>query len=289
MRRFITKIGLFLNRPFPVLNSLKVRFIFAIGMFIFSLLFLLLFIPFNITEWIVYTSPFKALQIPGLATVVGLIILVSQTLQYFIFKNRTIKNLHIIFSLFLDILFISIPLSLLYSIPANSFWIEFRKTLAIVMPLSVLCYIIGITLMIVWGNYRQKGEVVAEANVDIEAKPASVIDRINIKDSNGQIKLSLRPEDLLYFESADNYVIVHFRKKHQIGRELVRNSLKNIERDHADQGCLRCHRSYIVNMINVQSIRKRGRAFEVDIEGVSLKIPISRGYVKNVSDMLEGA
>lgn len=276
---------MYLLKPFPVLSSLKVRLIFASGMFVFSLLFLLLFIPFNITEWIVYTSPFKALQIPGLAVIVGVIFFISQLLQYFLFRGVVLRNIHLFVSLLLDIVFISIPLSVLYSIPANSFWIEFKETLAIVTPLAVLSYLLGVILMVLWNNHNSKQVLSEGYEVDISSVD---VDRISVKDSNGQVRLSLRSDDLLYFESADNYVIVYFRRNQKIGRELIRNSLKNIETDHLEHKCIRCHRSFIVNFSNVIAIKKRCRAYEIEIERVDFAIPISRGYVKNIKELIGG-
>lgn len=251
--------------------------------FIFSILFLLLFIPFNITEWIVYTSPFKVLQLPGLGLIIGILIYISQLLQYFLFHNSSLKVYHLLIGFCVDVILISIPLSLLYSIPANSFWLEFRQTLAIAVPLAVLWYILGISLMALWDNYYNK-----ETSLFRQEGPKQTIqaDRINIKDGNGQLRLSLRPEDLIYFESADNYVIVFFRKNQRISREVVRNSLKNIETDLSAYNCVRCHRSFIVNITNVTAIKKKGRSYIIELEGIDAPIPISRGYVKIISDLL---
>lgn len=285
MHKLLAQIVQYFNRPFEILNSLQKRLLFASGMFVFSLMFLIVFIPFNITEWIVYTSPFKALQIQGLGLIVGIIIVVSQMLQYLLFRNYALKLYHLIIGLFLDVFIISIPLSLLYAIPANSLWIEFRETIAIVAPLTVLCYLLVIGFMV----FRNDQKLKKQHQVDIlSRKLAAPVDRINIKDSNGQIRLSLRPDDLLYFESADNYVIVHFRKKQQSKREMIRNSLKNIEIEHYEHNCIRCHRSYIINLSNVATIVKQGRTYEIAFDGLETKIPISRGHVKTVKDMLEG-
>ena len=270
-------------QPFRLLATLKQRMVFASGMFVFSLLFLLLFIPFNITEWIVYTSPFKVLQLPGLGVIVGILISISQLLQYFLFRNKQLKVYHILIGFFIDTVMISIPLSILYSIPANSFWIEFRQTMAIVVPLALLWYILGISLMTLWNNYYNK-EISISRQEDL--KPTIQVDRINIKDGNGQLRLSLRPEDLIYFESADNYVIVFFRKNQRISREVVRNSLKNIETDLNAYNCVRCHRSFIVNIANVTAIKKKGRSYIIELDGIDSPIPISRGYVKIVNDLL---
>ncbi|MEA4915998.1 LytTR family DNA-binding domain-containing protein [Proteiniphilum sp.] len=279
----LRSIAKLICQPFRLFATLKQRMVFASGMFVFSLLFLLLFIPFNITEWIVYTSPFKVLQLPGLGVIIGILIYISQLLQYFLFRNNSIKVYHLLIGFCIDIILISIPLSLLYSIPANSFWIEFKQTLDIAIPLAILWYILGISLMALWDNYYNK-----ETSLFQQETPKQTIqaERINIKDGNGQLRLSLRPEDLIYFESADNYVIVFFRKTQRISREVVRNSLKNIENDLNVHNCVRCHRSFIVNIVNVTAIKKKGRSYIIELDGIDTPIPISRGYVKVISDLL---
>lgn len=281
--KVLHQIAKYIGQPFRLLATLKQRMVFASGMFVFSLLFLLLFIPFNITEWIVYTSPFKVLQLPGLGIIVGILIHISQLLQYFLFRNGQLKVYHLFIGFFIDTILISIPLSILYSIPANSFWIEFRQTMAIVVPLALLWYILGISLMALWDNYYNKEVSVSRQG---DQKQTIQVDRINIKDGNGQLRLSLRPEDLIYFESADNYVIVFFRKNQRISREVVRNSLKNIENDLSLYNCVRCHRSFIVNIANVTAIKKKGRSYIIELDSIDTPIPISRGYVKVISDLL---
>lgn len=112
-------------------------------------------------------------------------------------------------------------------------------------------------------------------------------ERINITDENGQLRLSLKPDDLLYIESADNYVLVYFRKEQRIVRELIRNSLKNMEEMLAPLGSLRCHRSYLVNKEAIHCLRKSGRTYEIEISGMERAVPVSRGYVELVKEALE--
>jgi DNA-binding LytR/AlgR family response regulator len=90
----------------------------------------------------------------------------------------------------------------------------------------------------------------------------------------------------LFFESADNYVIVYFKKEQRVGKEMVRTSLKAIESEFSSYNCIRCHRSFIVNMQNVSSIKKDGRSYEIAIQGTLLVIPISRSYVKAIKEIL---
>lgn len=283
MQKFFAITSTFFNNRFLLLSTLRKRIQFASGLFVFSILFLYLFIPFNITEWIVYTSPFKNLQLPGLGLIVGIVIFISHFLQFFLFKKYAQKVYHLLLGFLMDVILVSLPLSLLYSVPANSFWIELKETLAIVLPVAVLWYILGLSLMALWENKISKSQ---EASDRASDERSVAPERINIKDSAGQLRLSLKPEDLLYFESSDNYVTVHFRKNQRISREMIRNSMKNIETDFEAFNCIRCHRSFIVNLHNVSSIKKDGRAYTVNIEGVAFQIPISRGYVKSVQDHL---
>lgn len=283
MQKFFAITSTFFNNRFLLLSTLRKRILFASGLFVFSILFLYLFIPFNITEWIVYTSPFKNLQLPGLGLIVGIVIFISHFLQFFLFKKYAQKVYHLLLGFLMDVILVSLPLSLLYSVPANSFWIELKETLVIVLPVAVLWYILGLSLMALWENKISKSQ---EASDRASNERSVAPERINIKDSAGQLRLSLKSEDLLYFESSDNYVTVHFRKNQRISREMIRNSMKNIETDFEAFNCIRCHRSFIVNLHNVSSIKKDGRAYTVNIEGVAFQIPISRGYVKSVQDHL---
>ena len=112
------------------------------------------------------------------------------------------------------------------------------------------------------------------------------VERLNILDENGQLRLSLKPADLLYIESADNYVMVCFRKEQRVSKEMIRNSLKRIESDLKDSGCIRCHRSFLINLDAVSYIRKNGRSYEAVIECANISIPISRVYIKIISELL---
>jgi len=258
--------------------------LFAAGMSLFGILFLVLFIPFNISEWIIYTSPVKHLHLPMLYIICVVILFASQSIQYLIFKGKNeLKIAHFFFGFLFDVLFTTLPLSYLYSIPANSYWIEFTQTLKIVALVIALCYLIAALILAIIQMRKEKEEIISTKNVK---KGEVGIERLNIRDERGQLRLSVKPEDLLYFESADNYVITYFRKDQRVVKELIRTSLKRIETELVEQNCVRCHRSFVVNLQNVSSIKKRGRSYEISIEGVKTPIPISRGYVKIIQDLL---
>ncbi|QPH38864.1 LytR/AlgR family response regulator transcription factor [Pedobacter endophyticus] len=68
-----------------------------------------------------------------------------------------------------------------------------------------------------------------------------------IRDSNTVRKLSL--QDILYFEATGDYVKVSLKDKHYI----IHSSLKTIEQKLPSNVFLRVHRSFIINLNNVDS------------------------------------
>ena len=70
MEQAYTKIKQSLTTPFVYLKTFKDRVFFAVGMFVYLNLFLILFNPFNIYNWLGYLinlSPLKRLSLIGLA------------------------------------------------------------------------------------------------------------------------------------------------------------------------------------------------------------------------------
>jgi DNA-binding LytR/AlgR family response regulator len=105
-------------------------------------------------------------------------------------------------------------------------------------------------------------------------------------DEKGEMKLSVRPEMLYYIEAADNYIEIHYIANSKMQTLLVRNSLKRIETQFYNTQLIRCHRSYIVNIGNVQLLKKTKHELLIDFGVEPLpNIPVSRGYYDIITDM----
>lgn len=96
--------------------------------------------------------------------------------------------------------------------------------------------------------------------------------------SNTKQGLSLSPQNLLYIESADNYVEVHYLSGGQAKRSLIRKTLKGIEQEYRSSPFVcRCHRRYLVNPSQIQNITYENRIVTLDL-GYGLLIPVSHSY-----------
>lgn len=279
----------FLNKPFNLLTPFYIRMTFAGGIALFCTLFLYLYSPFNITVWIGEVSPFRSLALPVLLLAGSVTILISQLLQAFLWKERITKRIHLVLGFLLDVSFLTASLGILYGNPVNRL-ADLIQIIRLVAPILFLCYLIGLNLLALFKLRREQAlprHEVTDIKKKQDKEQSLPAERLNITDENGQLRLSLRPTDLLYIESADNYVIVYFRKEQRIAKELIRNSLKNMEELLGSSGCIRCHRSYLVNMAAVYCLRKTSRSFDIEIGGLERTIPVSRSYVGLVKEALQ--
>lgn len=110
---------------------------------------------------------------------------------------------------------------------------------------------------------------------------------IQILDEKGEMRLSVRRENLVMIESADNYVCVYYLNGDKTKKVLVRNTLGRVAEHLNGSRIVRCHRSYMVNLDHAKILHrdKEGVFIEIGIEGIP-DIPISRTYADNVREWL---
>lgn len=110
---------------------------------------------------------------------------------------------------------------------------------------------------------------------------------IQILDEKDEMRLSIRRENLLLIESADNYICVYYLNSGKVKKSMVRNTLSRIAEHMQGTRIVRCHRSYMINLDHAQIFHrdKEGVYIELGIEGVP-DIPISKTYADNVREWL---
>lgn len=104
--------------------------------------------------------------------------------------------------------------------------------------------------------------------------------KIALFDNNGTLRLSLNVDSLFYFESDDNYIKVWYTDESDTLKQyMLRCRLKTVEENFSDNGLLRCHRKYIVNITKVRNVSKSGDSYQLELgrEGIA-PLPISKTY-----------
>ncbi len=106
---------------------------------------------------------------------------------------------------------------------------------------------------------------------------------LNFVDDKKELRLSVRSDHLLYIEAADNYIKILYLNKGKIATYMVRNSLKNIEKEYSGTALTRCNRSVIVNFDKVKILRKEQNSIFLGLDHESVAdIPVSKTYAGKV-------
>ena len=63
-------------------------------------------------------------------------------------------------------------------------------------------------------------------------------------------------------------------------------SVKELERQLANSGIVRCHRGYMVNIDNVKLLRKEGISLLIELSGGGKTIPVTKTYAASITARL---
>ncbi len=246
----------------------------------FALVFINIYKPFSSSSWY-DISEFKFFVFSSLIILTGvLVVVLSRIIMFHWGKRHAISVGNYSIWILLEIFF----MSLFYTIytlvlnPEREYMDVFETStintsLVLLLPYSVLHF---------YFSYKDKERRL----LLLEEHQEEVIARQSVfsfYDEKQELRLSVKRSELLYLESADNYVCIWYLSKGQLTKFLLRNSLKAMEEHFADTNVLRCHRSYMVNFEQVKVIRreKEGIFLELGIERVP-DIPISKTYSEKV-------
>jgi len=148
-----------------------------------------------------------------------------------------------------------------------------NTALVLLLPYSIMW------LYLSWADKKEQIERMAE----MQAYSGGVMEMVPFYDDKSMLRFSVKRENLLYLESAENYVTICYLNNGKVSKYLLRETLKKLEENFAGTEIIRCHRSYMVNFDKVKVIRKDkdGLKLELDIP-VTIDIPVSKTYVDNV-------
>lgn len=270
----------FLNKNFNLLDKKSDRYLLIGVIMVFSMFFLNIFEPFNIARWYSDSGFIQFLRLSSYGFVVALVFLFTQFPLRRKFKKEKFKIKEFIVWLFFEIALISLVYIFLYGNPIGNFINDLIYSLKYTLLGIFLPYSFAI-LIIYYKN--QKAEI---KQLQYKMAQPAETKMISFKDENGKIKFSALAKDLLLLESTDNYVSVHYILDEKVHRKLLRNTLKNLEDSLKDKSIIRCHRSFMVNLQNIEFVQKEGKKLNVKLKRFKNSIPVSQKYSPLFLDFL---
>lgn len=270
----------FLNRKFTLLDKKSDRYLLISIILIFSVAFLNIFEPFNIGRWYSDSGFIQFLRLSGYGVVVALVFLFTQFPLRRIFQMYTFKIKTYLLWLFIEISLISLVYIFLYGNPLGNFLNDFIFSIKYTVLGICLPYTFAV-LIIYYKN--QRAEIKKLQNQVSKTNDKRLL---NFKDENGKMRFSVQAKDVLVLESTDNYVTVYYILENKVQRTLLRNTLKNLEEMFAESSIVRCHRSYMVNLQNVDFLQKDGKKINIRIKHMEQSVPVSQKYSSRFIDLL---
>lgn len=260
---------------------------------LFSLVMILLTIPFSNNVWFALGASSAFLFTIAFIVVSIAVVVVSKVLM---FNCRNKENFEVWKYIVWDFLEI-VAISLLYTfftVQGDSSGIIDTGSRGVGgIFLSALCFTLvclGIPYVIsaLYLSLADRNNTIRLMNYsnvvsDTPVKPYEE-KRITLFDSSGVLKFSIDSENLYYIESDDNYIKIWYTDSAgEVKQYMLRCPLKTVEDSFADSDLVRCHRKYIVNITKVKILKaeKEGYKISLGLDNCDT-IPISKTYEQNV-------
>jgi hypothetical protein len=277
-------IKMALESRFSLLNTTRDKNIFILIIFVFSLSFTYIFIPFNINKWYSVTN-LSFFEIISIFSILG-----AATLALTQFGLR--KWFHLEMLTCLQYVLWGIGEMMILSAVVLAVDWQFNNhpdltigyyldTFKYTLLIAIIPYIIS--LLVLFASHKhQLACVLSKMN---ESKIH--LDNLPIEDENGKVVFTLHTDHLLFFKSEDNYVEIYYLLGGVVKKELVRTTLKKIEEKCSHLGFVRVHRSYAVNIKHVSSSRKTAKGYLLQFNVFpDMQVPVSASYQNQFKSFL---
>lgn len=271
-----------LQKPVPgYLNEKRNIIRLIVFTSLFALVFINIYSPFGADKWLDLTKP-EFITYSSLVILTGvLVVVISRIIMYYYVQKIDLTIWQYLLWVFGEVMLMSMVYAVFskYILNDPRYFTELARgsarntALVLLLPYSIMW------LYLSWADKKDQIERMAE----MQAYSGGVMDMVPFYDDKSMLRFSVKRGNLLYLESAENYVTICYMNNGKVSKYLLRETLKKLEENFAGTEIIRCHRSYMVNFDKVKVIRKDkdGLKLELDIP-VTIDIPVSKTYVDNV-------
>jgi len=258
-----------LNLPYPLLQSPKYKFLFALLSGIFVFVFLLVFQPFGsarlTTYKYLYLAGFGVSVFLGVATTYYILPQLFQ--KFFLPKKWTIGKEIVLQTSCILIICAFIYLHNTYlgrDIAGYQTYFNFLKiTISVgVFPILGLIFFTERTL--------SKQNVKRAQELSNQLRPAATKETIKVLIQEESVKampIEMQLSDFVYAQSEGNYVTIYHLDNAALRHKLIRLSLKQLE-------------IQLENLSQIKRFDGNARSLTIQLDHVATSIPVSRSFSK---------
>lgn len=308
----------FLHQPVRIFNNNNKKWTFIISSILFAAMFILVYQPFGISiEMEKPTTTWHRIA-SFVGTEVIAIFISLYIFQFIVLKryNHTTMRLQKYLNIFLlQMLCISIIQHVLDSITEYFFfpyeidndhdlddWIDDSTPIGFILDamssIAPQIFVLSYPFMgcLLYFHIRDLKEEVYELETELfqfkntyKTHDNNEVE-LELLDENNQIEYRISLNRLLALESSNQYVLIYYIENNTISKHIIRTRLKKIINELSDTPVIQCHRSYAVNLLNVEQLKSIDKkSFLTLTDSCQLKIPVSKTFLPQIkSRLLEG-
>ena len=109
---------------------------------------------------------------------------------------------------------------------------------------------------------------------------------IQFKGVGSKDQITLSASSFLYGRAQDNYVELVYLEQDQLKKFLIRSTSSNLVSSINSMAIVRCHRSYMVNLMHVNSIKGGNQDITLYLAPFDSPIPVSKSFKSQVLNNL---
>ena len=259
---------------------------------VYSLVFINIFRPFNSETWIPNNNSTNYMMYSSIMVLIGMVVVsLSRVIMGFVVKKVSITYPDYVIWMVSDAVILSVFYTFVaYKVgfvdnflndnPEMTTWEAifsiFWKSTANTVWMLLIPYTVSLLFL---DNQYLKNKI---KEIGVRSSDNNIV---HFKDEKGEIRLSINIENVLYAESADNYVIIKYINNESIVDFFLRTNLKKLSDDLRDTPIQRCHRSFMINLLHVTSLKKDQTEFIIQFDTTSIKdITVSKTYQEAIMD-----
>jgi DNA-binding LytR/AlgR family response regulator len=263
---------------------------------VFALIFINLYAPFGVDKWL-NVNAVQLFLYSSIVILIGmLVIVISRILMFMVTRKKSIRYGTYALWIIGEIIVLALVYALIqwfFLHVGNDFMLIFRNSVRTTACIILLPYVISWLYLSFKDKYvtlekMENNHSATDITGLSEKKAVHSLTMVPFYDEKGILKFSIKKDDLLFIEAADNYIIIYYIENQKPAKYMIRNTLKHIEQDLPNAGLVRSHRSFMVNIDNVKVIRKEKEGLIIGFESpMNVTVPISKtyldGFIKKLS------
>ena len=266
-----------MKQNFSFYNTSQYKIALSYSIAIFFYCFIIFFLPFGVDNYNPnheYTPDFL-LEIFIFSIPLFLGSLLNEfVLRPLVFKEASLKK--IIFWNVWTLLFLSSIVFLSYNMLGN--WHDFRLVsyLGFLVDVSAV-FIFPMAGVFFFYRYRSLQNQIAHS---VTTKNSTIDESllVNFKGQGSKDQIMLSLGNFRYGQAQDNYVELVYVENEELKKFLLRTSLSNLSDSLSNSVIVRCHRSYLVNLLQVHAVTGGSSEIKLHIKAVDAPIPVSKSY-----------